>query len=241
MSKYTTELRYICEMKSGFNISDIPDKTVDEIITACRSEIFNFSYPIYEKSHKEELETKILKHYYTREICCETVGRWQLFLNEKMNLIMPKYNKLYKAEKLLFDKELSNIDITITHEGSDTSKRKSDNTRTDNLSNNGTINRNSKDKYSDTPQGTIANVDNDTYLSDYRNIIDDESFVNRSTGTQTNEINENINNGNEYLHTEKGYRGGKTYMELLNDFNEKVINIDNMIVNELRDLFFLLW
>ena len=102
MSKYTTEVRYICEMHSGFPVDEMQDHTPDEIISASRSKIFDFSYPIYESGHKPELETKILKHYYTREIGAETVGLWKLWLNDTLNLIMPKYNKLYKVKKIIY-------------------------------------------------------------------------------------------------------------------------------------------
>jgi hypothetical protein len=53
---------------------------VNEIIDAARTSIFSFSYPIYDSQHKPELERKILKHYYTREIGAETVGLWKLWL-----------------------------------------------------------------------------------------------------------------------------------------------------------------
>ena len=47
MSKYTTQLRYIVE--SGFNLG-LQD------------------YPIYDETHRKELNDKIIQHYYVREI-----------------------------------------------------------------------------------------------------------------------------------------------------------------------------
>ena len=72
MSKYTTEVRFICESKSGYDMSQMSQYTPDQIIAAARTQIFNFNYPIYDATHKPALETKILKHYYTREIAAET-------------------------------------------------------------------------------------------------------------------------------------------------------------------------
>ena len=214
MSKYTTELRFICETKSGYPVEDISKYSPDQIIEASRKNIFNFSYPIYEESHRPELERKILKHYYTREIGAETVSLWQLQLNTTLNDVMPKYNKLYQAERNILNKELLNIDVTKyhlrtddllkesdylrtdnlhtatddtrtdnLHTASDNTRtdnlhKASDTTRTDNLANSNTR----RDKYSDTPQGTITNVDNDSYLTDYRNITDSGT----NTGTQRN-------------------------------------------------------
>ena len=75
MSKYTTELRFICEKFAGLsestgfsNIESVLDKSWDKV--------FNFTTD----RPSEEQCKKILRHYYTREICAETVGRWQLFL-----------------------------------------------------------------------------------------------------------------------------------------------------------------
>lgn len=49
------------------------------------------------------LETKIIKHYFTREICWDTVGRWLLELDSRFNVIMPYYNKLYESELIKFN------------------------------------------------------------------------------------------------------------------------------------------
>ena len=56
MSKYTTELRYICEHESGLEESK-GYNDVEEIIENARTKIFNFSYPIYDESYKPFLET----------------------------------------------------------------------------------------------------------------------------------------------------------------------------------------
>ena len=100
MSKYTTELRFICETLANLNESvgyDGGDVTkidsVKEVIEASRQSIFNFDYPIFDQNYKVTLETKILRHFYTREIGEETYGLWKLRLEDKLNLIMPYYNQ----------------------------------------------------------------------------------------------------------------------------------------------------
>ncbi len=66
---------------------------------------------------EQNLCKKILRHYYTREICCETVGRWKLFLSDKMKNIMPYYNQLYQSELLKID-PLVSVNRSVSHEGS---------------------------------------------------------------------------------------------------------------------------
>ena len=115
MSKYTTQVRFICETcaklteSGGFNnVEDILDKSWDKIFG---------DFPIFDEHYRAELCKKILRHYYTREICCETVGRWKLFLSDKMKNIMPYYNQLYQSE-LLTIQPLVSVNKTVTHEGS---------------------------------------------------------------------------------------------------------------------------
>lgn len=102
MGNYTTELRFICETLAGQDES-VGYNSVNNVISKARPQIFNFAYPIFDKAYKETLETKIIKHYYTREICAETYARWKLFLDTRMNEIMPRYNKLYESELLQFN------------------------------------------------------------------------------------------------------------------------------------------
>lgn len=101
MSKYTTEVRYICEHYAGLNEST-GFEDVDEIVEKARHKIF-LNYPIFDENHRAELEKKILKHYYTREIGFETVGLFKLYLNNRMAEIMPYYNKLYESETFEFN------------------------------------------------------------------------------------------------------------------------------------------
>lgn len=102
MSKYTTQVRFICEEKAGLSESK-GQADVNEIISTARPVIFDFNYPIFDDNYKPVLETKILKHYYTREIGLETYGLWKLKLDTRLNEIMPYYNKLYESELIEFN------------------------------------------------------------------------------------------------------------------------------------------
>ncbi len=110
MSKYTTEVRYICEHFSGLSES-VGYDDVEQVIKNCLPKVFDFNFPIFDESYRSVLETKILRHYYTREIGLETVGLWKLKLNTKLNEIMPYYNQLYKSELIEFN-PLYDVDLT---------------------------------------------------------------------------------------------------------------------------------
>lgn len=52
------------------------------------------NYPIWNESHRDELNQKILLAYYDYEIGQETVGAWKLHMNADLFRIMPYYNAL---------------------------------------------------------------------------------------------------------------------------------------------------
>lgn len=138
MAKYTTEVRSICEVYAGLDES-VGYDSIDDVISKAREKVFDFNYPIFDEAYRSVLETKILEHYYTREICEETVGLWKLRLKTKMNEIMPYYNQLYESELLEFNPL---YDVDYKRQG--TKDGKEDNTRTDDL------NRTSRDSGKDT-------------------------------------------------------------------------------------------
>ena len=110
MSKYTTEVRFICESITGHEDS-VGFDDVDSVISDALPLIFDFEFPIFDEAYRSVLETKILRHYYTREIGLETYGLWKLKLQTKLNEIMPYYNKLYETELFKYN-PLYDVPIT---------------------------------------------------------------------------------------------------------------------------------
>ena len=102
MSKFTTAVRWICETCVE-NDLDLDVATPTQIITTAAPRIFNFDFPIYDERYRLPLEVKILRHFYTMEICEETVALWKLRLEDRLNVIMPWYNQLYKSTLLEFN------------------------------------------------------------------------------------------------------------------------------------------
>ena len=235
MSKYTTEVRFICENYSGLSESN-GYSNVDKIVANSRAKIFDFDYPIYDESYRSVIETKILKHYYTREICADTVGLWKLWLNTRMNEIMPYYNQLYKSALLEFN-PLYDVDITTDHMVKNDGNRANDNT----ITNNGSSNNNSDNwnYYSDTPQGGLEGIETNTYLT---NATHDtaESHTNYNE-TNTADLKETFTSTESYLEHVNGKRGGVTYSKMLEEYRQTFRNIDIEVIHSLDDLFFNLW
>lgn len=217
MSKYTTEVRYICEVYSGLSES-VGYDDVKTVIEAARPKIFDFDYPIFDEDYKKTLETKIIKHYYTREIAVETVGLWKHFLDTKLNEIMPYYNQLYKSALLEFDpfedanytKEgystnQSNGKENVSSEKNGTSEGNTKVTGTVTETNSGSDNYNEQNEpknsswtlYSDTPQGGVQgisaaepSVGSNAYLTNATHVITDGTGSNIDAETEYGKISE---------------------------------------------------
>ena len=253
MSKYTTEVRFICENSAGLSESEGADN-VDSVLDKCWNKVFNFDFPIFDENYRQVLCRKILKHYYTREIAHETVGRWKLALNAKLNEIMPYYNQLYKSELLEFN-PFYDVDLTRSREGSGTSNKTSNNTETNSgtsknvSSGSGTSNTDTLNRFSDTPQNSMdtQGIADNVPLTTVTKVNEDNTTTNESTDTltrndsKTGNSTENINNTDKYIETVKGKQGTENYSSLLKKFRETFLNIDMMIIEDCSDCFFTLW
>lgn len=279
MSKYTTEVRFICESKSGLENSAGADN-VDEVIAGAWNKIFTSKAPFFDENYRSVLCQKILKHYYLREICCETVGVWKLWMNERLESIMPYYNQLYESELIKFD-PLNDVNLTRKHdrtvdgteerhgETSDTSNGTREVTGTNDTKETGTgktttsasSDETKRDLYSDTPQGAITGLENENYLTNARKITDGvtsrgnedtnttkntnndytENETTNNTKNGTNKVTGTSNTTEDYLETLVGKQGGVTYSKMLMDFRDTFLNIDMLVIDEFKDLFFGLW
>lgn len=279
MSKYTTQVRFICENKSGLEVSG-GSGDVDNIIAGSWNKIFTSKAPFFDEAYRSVLCSKILKHYYMREICCETVGIWTLWMNTRLEEIMPYYNQLYESELIKFN-PLYDVDITRKHdktvdgteerngETTDTANGTREVTGTNDTKETGTgktitsasSDETKRDLYSDTPQGAITGLENENYLTNARKIIDGvtssgnentdttrnvdndytENETTNNTKNGTNKLTGTSNTTEDYLETLVGKQGSGTYSKMLMEFRDTFLNIDMMVIDEFKDLFFGLW
>lgn len=204
MAVVTTKTKTICE--SVINYEYVSGRyNVDEIIEQAAPKIFDFPFPIYDETHRLELEKKILRRYYMREIGAETVGLWKLFMEDTLNEIMPKYNILYEAQAAKINpayniwrnrhyNHVSENDVVknatqnTTTNGSTTTendlhKRTSNLTESDmSETTDVTGNRHELSARSDTPQGAVGNLENYSYLSEAENDDVQEDSLNSHDG-----------------------------------------------------------
>ena len=263
MSKYTTEVRYVCEQKAGLvesvgfsGVNDVLEKSWDKVITS--------RVKMFDEEYRKVLYKKILKHYYTREIGAETVGLWQLWMNTRLEEIMPYYNQLYESELIKIE-PLKNVDYSRTYDKKGTGAKQEtgsvDSTNTNSGKNEGTKTSTgstnetsgSTDLYSDTPQGAITGLEEMKYLTNARKI--DQTGSSKGNSTETYNENQNSSehlvsntgntttNNDTETYTEKivGKTDGASMSALLMEFRQSFLNIDMQVIGEFSDLFINLW
>ena len=251
MSKYNTEVRFICEEANGI-LESKGYSSVNTIISNAIPKIFDFTFPIFDSSYRNVLCGKILKHYYTQEIGFETVALWKLKLDTKLNEIMPYYNKLYESELLKFN-PLYDVDLTTDHKGTGTKHETFDGVENHEKEANTeqgkeqTTENVNWDLYSDTPQNGLSDVEDMEYLTNARKVTDNGSLDETiNTGytegnTRTTDNEGNVQTTDDYITKVFGKSGGVSYSKMLKEFRETFLNIDMMVIRELKNLFMEVW
>ena len=197
-----------------------------------------------------------MRHYYTREICAETYGRWKLFLEAEMNEIMPYYNKLYESELLKFN-PLYDVDLTTVHSRDEQRGEESSvvNSNEESRSNSNSRQSNSVNsdeniiKNLDTPQGGLSGLVTDNYMTNGQVNNGNTAYTGneRGSGSSSGKSsgvsagNRDVKSLESYLEHVAGKNGGENYSKKLNDFRKTFLNIDMQIINDLKSLFFGLW
>ena len=235
MSKYTTEVRFICEHDSGLSES-AGSNSVDDIISSSWNKIFTSKCTFFDESYRKIICCKILKHYYLREISAETVGIWKLWMNTKLEEIMPYYNQLYNSAKLEFN-PFNDVDLTRQHKRNFEGNTKTEDSGTRNSDTN--YNGTNYDLFSDTPQGALTGVDTETYLTNARKVTDNDN-TNVKENTETS-AQSDTNTEENYIETLIGKQGTESYSSLLQKYRETFLNIDMMVIDEFSELFLGLW
>lgn len=166
------------------------------------------NYPIFDENYRGTLNNNILYYYYEDEIGFETPELFKVYLNKTMERIMPYYNNLYMAQKeLLTEGVYNNVKFK------ETSNRKTDSE----------TNTKGKGLYQDTPQGQISMTE-----------FDEQHYATNLTLNNDN----SVGSGNEdYVREIVGNNGNRYPVELLSTIKNNLVNIDNLIIEELGDLF----
>ena len=197
-------------------------------------DVWAFDYPSYYKGDdKKAFEQKVLDHFWFRQIGQETPGRWLHYFRSRIREIMPYYIQRYESVELLKNAgdpfEAYNLTEEYTEDTKDTGKT------TGKSSTNSNSTAENVKRFSNTPQGSVENLD--TYLTE----------ATRDNGTGTEKASGSSEGTTEgtgkktYKMTRKGNIGVQPLGQEVNVYRSALINVDMEIIKELNDLFLLVY
>lgn len=252
-ARYTTLLRDICEFYADENTNGLSN--INDVLSKSWDSIFTTNWNIFDESYRKILCEKILRKYFTREICAETVELWKLWLDATMCEIMPTYNQLYESTLIKYD-VFNNVDVTTTFEKS--GKEDTKNTGNTNITDNGTqtnigkstgsVKGNTKSEtksnstewnlHSDTPQGGITGVENEQYLSDATKHTNNSDATTTGTNNETNSTE--LNNTTKSTNNQTNNSTNKGTKESSEEWTQRIFGKNNgqsnsMLLKEFRD------
>lgn len=220
MSKYTIELRKVCDLYGrdsvegwfkDYNISDY--LTQEEIEVIKKRGTWN----------KDKLAKKIVDHYYMREIGFETIGLFKHYVKVKLNELMEEKLPLIYSSSIYYD-PLVNVDYTETY-----SRQIDDEGHTNSSS---TSNASGLTINSDTPQGQINK--NEILSGKYASNTQGGESVN----TTSDNANTNTQSNEESTKRIRGNSGvSATAQKMIEQYRNNIRAIDSEIIKELNSLF----
>lgn len=267
-------LKDICE-SLYFSETGIQEVNPYVIIPVVRQTIFDFVYPIFDESYRALLETKILKKYYTRDICRVEYWRWKMDLDTKLNEIMPYYNQMYESAALELN-PLYNFTVSVEHQDSGGDEHESEESKSNDKShgttrqhedelqlsgsdsNTASSNGNSRERFLDTPQGRLDEIENNKYLTN-ATLNNESNSSNNTTNYGKNsldklkevitgkDVTKEVFKKKEQITTTRAYveevhgRRDISDSELLLKYRDTFVRIDEMLLSELNDCFSLLF
>lgn len=206
--------------------------TLRDVVKLTGDHIGLDDYPIFDEEYRKTLNSRIKRTYWLQEIAHETVDIFVWRMSLKMDLIMPRYNRMYLAELENNDPLDGNRHYSKTGQDG-TSQNGGTNTQTST----GTGENTSKGRTvgSDTPQTRLAGD------GDYATSISDASTSGTSSSKNDSASSTSSNSSyNNNQHSESwGYSGSKA--RAIADYRGTLLNVDELIIAELSDLFLGLW
>lgn len=252
MSKYTTQLRWIVE-QIGQGL-DVPQG--QEYADAVYRYIGLSKYPIFNENYRTQLNDKIIDHYFFREIGQETAAQFAQMMKRTMQEIMPKYNRLYNAIETDLNHPLSdftrhrNIDEDFTSEIDGTTTSQSTESSQSSGTSSATSTDHTRNVFQDTPMSLLSNdgspsIEDLDYATNVTYTDSNGSTSGTTSGTNSGTANVNGTSSSDRtdnkVREEDEYGRNKSLAFLIDEYAEKFVDIDVLVINDLEDLFFKLW
>lgn len=215
-------------------------------------QIFPEHYPFYvdDETLRKSFEEKFINHYYYREIGYESPFMFMQRLESFLNLRMSYYAKLYETEleakkiNFLLNKDLKETFIReLINENSQTGEATSNQTGTGQATSQQTTDSDNNHKESAISDGVSQASLETGYLTGVSQ--DDTSSSTNTSATTTDTVNATSSStqsseGKQSERTEllsQGNIGITSSAQLLKEWREVILNIDELIIKDCSKLF----
>ena len=231
--------------------------TIEEMMQSdTTKQIFPKQYPFYvdDEHLKKAFEEKFINHYYYREIGFETPFMFMQRLESFLNLRMPYYAKLYETElksreiNFLLNKDLKETFIReLINENSQTGEATTNQTGTGEATSQHSTDSDNNHKESAISDGVSQSSLETGYLTGVSQ--DEASSSANTTATTTDTVNATSSStqsseGKQSEKTElvsQGNIGITSSAQLLKEWREVILNIDELIIKDCSKLFMQLY
>lgn len=212
MSRYTTELRTVCDLFGRETVEGwFKDYELSDYLTEQEIEV------IEDRGtwSKEKLAQKIVNHYLMCEIGYETPAYFRHQVKNEMRELMEEYAPLIYSASIEYD-PMVNVDYTETYNASDSGSASGSSSGTGLAVN------------SDTPQGQIS-----------KTAILNGDYATSTSGTDSDtSTSSESSNESEYTKKIKGNSGvSATAQKMIAQYRDNIRAIDREIINKLNKHF----
>ena len=236
MAKYTIELRKVCDYYGRDEVENwFKDYDIANYLTPTQIEQIN-KFKVWSK---DRLATKIVDHYFMREIGFETPALFKHYAKVKMQEIMERQLPKIYSNFLEYD-PLSNVDFTEEYTREITGTGKNEGTTEGNSNSNSSNNASGLNINSDTPQGQISkeNILNGSYATNTNASETESSITDKTTTSSTANSSSESSTTEKFTRHQEGDNGVIiTNQRLVKEYREIIVAIDEEIINELNILF----
>lgn len=207
-------------MESMVNYENPEPVKIKNLAKAVHGEIFDFDYPLSNKVNKNDFEVQILNHFLLRRIGFETFTAFQIYLENKLNEIMPYYN-------ILFD---SLYNFNLFNDGEKITRTQFENQQQGSNSTTNTTGHNESDRrYNEFPQSRLDDLKNGSYVTSQN--YDKNDITNNATNNTNVNSNRNLTEETNRSPVDKMY----LYEEYLKTEKMKIMTL---IYKDLESLFY---
>lgn len=226
----------------------------DERIKRGRPRFFDFDYPFYDESKREEFEIRLIKHFYMRE-SVETIGLTKWRLEDYLNLNMPYWNKMFESELKDFP-VFEDFEMTIkqTEKGNKNSQTDTDSVRDETRTQDKTVdetenkakevdttvdeNNFHRNTFLDTPESDlqIASNGDGTGVINRATTLEEDKNVNKSVGKDKQKDVNSKNQKTDNAFVENETKGINTDKKEQQDKDKDIVQRGKKGVTDYADL-----